>query len=229
MEAAPIAKTGRAADFSGRCRQGLLMTNLLWTLALHDCLAAQLLLLLGDHCAAACFSSGRPNCWNAGPARAIPESLGSPCSRRVRSIACRERFSDSGVSTGITGIYIRYISFDLGTSARFLSSQANPEQHRPLSLKGSLIMLKLLTFTAALLAASTAGEVLAAEPAPRVVLLDALTLPASSSRPTFTVRCATRSPPPFGGTAGNRYRSPLSVTTSLALVPSRARPRPSTC
>ena len=40
-------------------------------------------------------------------------------------------------------------------------------------------MLKLLTFTAALLAASTAGEVFAAEPAPRVVLLDALTLPAA--------------------------------------------------
>jgi hypothetical protein len=40
-------------------------------------------------------------------------------------------------------------------------------------------MLKLLTFTAALLAASTAAEVQAAEPAPRVVLLDALTLPAA--------------------------------------------------
>jgi hypothetical protein len=31
------------------------MTKLLWTLARHDCLAAQLLLLLGDHCAAVVF------------------------------------------------------------------------------------------------------------------------------------------------------------------------------
>jgi hypothetical protein len=40
-------------------------------------------------------------------------------------------------------------------------------------------MFKLLTFTAALLASTTVGAVLAAEPAPRVVLLDALTLPAT--------------------------------------------------
>jgi hypothetical protein len=31
------------------------MTKLLWTLARHDCLAAQLLLLLGDHRAAVVF------------------------------------------------------------------------------------------------------------------------------------------------------------------------------
>jgi hypothetical protein len=40
-------------------------------------------------------------------------------------------------------------------------------------------MPKLLTFAAALLVAGTAGKVLAAEPAPSVVLLDALTLPAT--------------------------------------------------
>ena len=31
------------------------MTKLLWTLARRDCLAAQLLLLRGDHCAAVVF------------------------------------------------------------------------------------------------------------------------------------------------------------------------------
>ena len=67
-----------AATFFGRCRQGFLMTKLLWTLARQDCLTAQLLLVLAITVRRSCSSCGRPSYWNAGRARAIPGSLWQP-------------------------------------------------------------------------------------------------------------------------------------------------------
>jgi hypothetical protein len=67
----------------------------------------------------------------------------------------------------------------------------------------------LLILAAALLLISTAGEVLAAEPAPRVVLLDALTLPASFEQ--ANVRAKVRAA--VEGAVRRRGWEPVSITT----------------